>query len=380
MSLRERLKELNLGMSRKSVSLSPYTLNWSKAFSVANAIIRERIPSGLDLHHIGSTAIPNIHAKPILDVLGVVPSIEDFDSRRSELESLGFVWKGEYGIANRRYCVLYDQSEEIGLIHLHVFSKADHEVEKHLVFRDYLRATPQASRQYEELKRKLADTHANARTNYSDGKSELIAQLLNEALEWKKFKIARHESGHAVMAQKFGQRIRIVSLKEKDSPNGTSKYRGYMNLEPVDPNIKFTGEMAIQKIMVSLGGYASEILFYDGLANIGGDDLTVAAKTTESLLQDEGFERWVAGLPIPEPSPLDMIENSLVRAYIYFKIGDCIKALEPLRPAIQLIAEKLYEKEELAGNEVSDLFHTCMQSSLGAAQMERPSPIMIFTC
>lgn len=57
--------------------------------------------------------------------------------------------------------------------------------------------------------------------------------------------------------------------------------------------IKFTGEKAIQKIMIALGGYASEILFYDGLANIGGDDLTVAAQTTEDMLQVAEFRSWV---------------------------------------------------------------------------------------
>lgn len=231
MSLQERLKELNVGMSRKTVSLSPYTSNWSKAFSISSAILKERIPSELDLHHIGSTSIPNIYAKPIIDILGVVPSIEAFDSRKSDLEALGFAWKGEYGIANRRYCVLYDESEEIGLIHLHVFAKDDHEVDKHLVFRDYLRASSEASSRYEELKRKLADTHNDARTNYSEGKSELITHLLKEAREWKKLKIARHEVGHAVMALRYGQKIQKVSLTEMDSTSGIDKFRAFMKLE-----------------------------------------------------------------------------------------------------------------------------------------------------
>lgn len=143
MSLRDQLKKLNVGMSRKAVSLSPHNENWFKAFAIANATLRKQIPANLELHHIGSTSIPNIHAKPILDVLGIVPSIEAFDSHRSELEALGFAWKGEYGISNRRYCVLYDENEEFGLIHLHVFAKADREVEKHLVFRDYLRSSPE---------------------------------------------------------------------------------------------------------------------------------------------------------------------------------------------------------------------------------------------
>ena len=101
MSLRDQLKKLNVGMSRKAVSLSRHSENWFRAFTIANETLRKQIPANLELHYIGSTSIPNIHAKPILDVLGVVPSIEAFDSHRPELEALGFVWKGEYGIANR---------------------------------------------------------------------------------------------------------------------------------------------------------------------------------------------------------------------------------------------------------------------------------------
>lgn len=357
MSLRERLKELNLGMSRKAVSLSPHNQNWFKAFSVTAGILKERIPSELDLHHIGSTSIPNIHAKPILDILGVVSSIADFDSRQSEFEALGFVWKGEYGIANRRYCVLYDENEEVGLIHLHVFPKSDREVEKHLVFRDYLRNSPDASRRYGELKKKLAEAYTDARTNYSEGKSELIALLLAEAFEWKKLKIARHETGHAVMALRYGQRIQCVSLSEMDSPTGADKYRAFMKLEPADPPTKFTGERALQKIMISLGGYASEILFYD-VANIGGDDLSVAANTAEGMLQVDGFKNWVATLPIPAPSPLDMIKNPLVRAYVDHKLRECVEVLAHIKPVIQVIAGELYKKEELTGDDFSALFNS----------------------
>lgn len=280
---------------------------------------------------------------------------------------MGFVWKGEYGIANRRYCVLYDENEEIGLVHLHVFAKADGEVEKHLVFRDYLRASAEASTRYEELKKKLAETHAEERANYSEGKSQLIAQLLSEAREWKKLKIARHEIGHAVMALRYGQRIQKVSLSEMDSPSGTDKYRAFLKLEPVDPTIKFTVEKALQKIMISLSGYASEILFYD-VANICGDDLTTAAKTAEGMLQVEELKNWMATLPVPAPSPLDEIENPLVRACIDRKMGECIEILRQIKPVIETIAEELYKKEEIAGDEVVALFRSCMKSTIGAPQ------------
>lgn len=182
-------------------------------------------------------------------------------------------------------------------------------------------------------------------------------------MDHKRLKIAYHETGHAVMALLHRQKIQKVSLREMDSANGTDKYLGFMKLEAVDPKAKFTGEKAIQKIMISLGGYASEILFLGGSANIGGDDLTVAAKTTEDMLQIEKFKNWVAGLSVPSPGALDLIENPLIRAYIDFKMGDCIKALAPAKTAIKVIAEELYKREELTGDEVIALFNSCVPSS-----------------
>ncbi len=363
MSLREQIEKQSLGMSRKTISLSAHNPNWSKAFLIARETLIESISSELDLHHIGSTSIPNIHAKPILDILGIVPSIQIFDNFRAYLEALGFVWKGEYGIANRRYCVLYDKNEEFGLIHLHVFEKNDSEVEKHIVFRDYLRASPEASFRYQELKMKLAEAHSEERTKYSEGKSDLIAEILNEAFEWKKLKIARHETGHALMTLRFGQRIQEISLKGIASLSGAEKYRAFLKLEPDDPGVKFTGEKAIQRIMIALGGYASEILFYD-VANIGGDDLAVAAKITEDLLQIEDFKKWVSTLQVPEAGSMNMIKNPFVRSYLNHKMGDCIDVLEPVKPAIELIAKELCEKDELTGDIVNALFCTEVQPHL----------------
>ncbi|MCM2281421.1 MAG: hypothetical protein NDI61_06200 [Bdellovibrionaceae bacterium] len=106
-----------------------------------------------------------------------------------------------------------------------------------------------------------------------------------------------------------------------------------------------------------MGGYASEILFTGGSCKIGGDDLTAAVKWVEGMMQSEDFRKLAAKLPDPAPGTLDMIEDSTVRAFIDYQIHMCIKELEPLGRQIQLIAEKLYEQEELTGDEVSALFN-----------------------
>lgn len=184
-------------------------------------------------------------------------------------------------------------------------------------------------------------------------------------MDQKKLKIAYHETGHAVMAILYGQRIEKVSLREMDSPLGSGTYSAFMKPASVDPNIKLTGKSAIQKIMISLGGYASEILFYDGWFNTGQDDLTIAANNAESMMEMEEFKNWVAELPIPNSNPfLDTIKNPLIRAYINLKWNECITILARFKPVVKLIAEELYKSEELTGDEVYTLFDSFMQSRL----------------
>ncbi len=177
-------------------------------------------------------------------------------------------------------------------------------------------------------------------------------------------RIAIHETGHAMMALRFGQRIQKVSLRETDSSRGTDKYQAFMKLEPTDPTATLTGEKAIQKVMIALGGYASEISLLQSSTSVGGDDLKVAAETAASMLHVEDFKSWVAReLPIPEPSALDMIEDPLARAYVHRKLGECIEAFNQVQPAVRVIAEELYKRDELTGDEVSDLFHSYMRSN-----------------
>jgi hypothetical protein len=145
------------------------------------------------------------------------------------------------------------------------------------------------------------------------------------SMDQKKLKIAYHETGHAVMAVICGQKIQKVSLNEMDSPIGTDKYHAFMKLEFVDGEVKFTFNKAKQKVLISLGGYTSEILFFDGWFSPGGDDLTVAVKNVQAMLQVDEFKVEVSRLPIPDPGPLDMIEIPLVRAYIGYMLDESLK-------------------------------------------------------
>jgi GrpB-like predicted nucleotidyltransferase (UPF0157 family) len=180
------LEKLNLGLSRDNkVELKSCFSDWQKAFEIEKARLSSCLnDSSIEIHHIGSTSIPSILAKPILDILIVVPSIETLDLKQQNFEALGYEYKGEYGIQGRRYCVLYNFDKTIGYVHIHSFQRGHSEVENHLLFRNYLIAHPERAASYQNLKLDLLKRSNVTRTEYTQSKSLLIQEILNEAKTW----------------------------------------------------------------------------------------------------------------------------------------------------------------------------------------------------
>lgn len=108
MNIDEVMESFGLGLSRDgSVLLMDHSACWETAFAFESKRVREALPSlSLVVHHMGSTSIHTICAKPILDLLVETSTLEAFDGAKSEFEKLGYDYKGEYGIPGRRYCVL----------------------------------------------------------------------------------------------------------------------------------------------------------------------------------------------------------------------------------------------------------------------------------
>lgn len=135
------------------------------------------------IHHIGSTAIPGIPAKPIIDILLEVSSLPAIDSRTSALEALSYEAKGEFGIPGRRY-FRRDDASGVRTHHLHAFRCGAPEVDRHLAFRDYLRAFPDVAADYGALKRSLVEAHPDSSERYVEGKSAFVLEQQARALRW----------------------------------------------------------------------------------------------------------------------------------------------------------------------------------------------------
>jgi GrpB-like predicted nucleotidyltransferase (UPF0157 family) len=141
-------------------------------------------PILVTVHHIGSTSVPGLAAKPIMDLMPVVTDLGDLDRDHERIESLGYGWHGEFGIPGRRYCTLSNENG-LRLVQLHFFQAESPQIERHLAFRDYLRAHPETAAAYEKEKCRARDLHPNDSHAYTDQKAMWIQNVEAKALQWR---------------------------------------------------------------------------------------------------------------------------------------------------------------------------------------------------
>ncbi len=113
-----------------------------------------------------------------------VCSVDSLDAMKSVVQRLGYEWWGEYGIRERRYCTLNDATTGRRLVQLHCFQTGNAEIERHLAFRDFLRAYPEVALAYDKEKRRCRDLHPDNSHSYTDAKAAWIDSVMPLALEY----------------------------------------------------------------------------------------------------------------------------------------------------------------------------------------------------
>ncbi len=164
-------------------TFTEYDPEWPAEFEREAARLRGLLGAEVvEIHHFGSTSVPGLAAKPIIDVLPLVRSITAVDGLTAVLEGAGYRAWGEYGLAGRR---LFTRDREGLRTHnVHIYELGAAGVERHLAFSAYLRQDESARREYEALKREVYARHPADVIAYNEGKDALIKRIEVLAVEW----------------------------------------------------------------------------------------------------------------------------------------------------------------------------------------------------
>ncbi len=168
----------------RTIEVVAYDPQWPRLFQVEAArlaaIFGEEIVA---VRHMGSTAVPGLWAKPVIDIMPIVRDIERIDGYNDLMLALGYLPKGEYGIPGRRFFNL--DSGDRRLFNVHVYQIGNPEIPRHLDFIEYLQAHPEDAAAYAELKRSLAERYSNDIDSYVTGKTDLVREIGQKVDVWK---------------------------------------------------------------------------------------------------------------------------------------------------------------------------------------------------
>jgi len=178
----ERLRAVTVGDLSPldgSILLAPYDPDWPRMYAAFERQIRDALGSKvLLLEHVGSTSVPGLSAKPIIDMVMAMPDSADEESYVAPLERIGFV------LTIREPDWFEHRLLKAPAIdgNLHVFSRACAEIDRMLAFRDWLRTNDDDRMLYERAKHELAARHWRHTQNYADAKSAVVSEILGRAL------------------------------------------------------------------------------------------------------------------------------------------------------------------------------------------------------
>jgi GrpB-like predicted nucleotidyltransferase (UPF0157 family) len=170
-----------LGLEKGLVRLVPYTPAWKRYFELEKASLQAVLGSNiLDIQHVGSTSIPGMIAKPIVDIAIAVVDFEEARLCIPLIEGLGYEYRGEFGIPHRHYFVKGDPR----VAHIHMSEIISITWQNLLLFRDYLCQHPKVANEYAQIKQALSEQFPQDREAYLDGKSVFVQRVIQLASAW----------------------------------------------------------------------------------------------------------------------------------------------------------------------------------------------------
>lgn len=160
------------------VVLETYNPDWPSQYEKESSAIQKALGDTIiDIQHIGTTSVPGLAGKPVIDIQIVVDSMKDTSGLLDKLMTLGYVRKSA-DINNSELFFCKTKTDQLHTHHLHIVEAGSDEQERQIVFRDYLRANPRGAQEYDALKQAMAAKFADDRSAYVDAKTAFITLAL----------------------------------------------------------------------------------------------------------------------------------------------------------------------------------------------------------
>ena len=170
-------------MKKQKIRVDDYDATWPELYERERQALAEAFGSyALAIEHVGSTSVPGLAAKPVIDIAVGTESYPLPDEVIRRVEALGYEHKGEFGIPRRHY---FRKNGPPCVVHVHANEIAGDSYRHHVLFRDYLRAHPEAAREYQALTRDLAALFVNDFEAYTDSKTAFVQATLEKARAWR---------------------------------------------------------------------------------------------------------------------------------------------------------------------------------------------------
>ncbi len=166
-------------MARSPVIVVPYDPAWPAFFASIKAHLAVALgETALAIEHVGSTSVPGLAAKPIIDIDAVIASEADLPQAIGKLAGVGYQHEGEIGIVGRH---AFRQPDGLPKHHLYVCAVGNAELKRHLAFRDHLRENDHDAQAYGDLKQELAQRFGSDRDGYTEAKTAFVEKMLRKA-------------------------------------------------------------------------------------------------------------------------------------------------------------------------------------------------------
>ena len=173
---------MEVNLSKRVIEVVDYDPSWTNFFEIERVLLRKAIGrNAIKIEHIGSTAVANLAAKPVIDILIEMTSLTELDAANKNLEALGYIVMGENGISGRRY---FQKGGNLRSHHIHAFQTNDVHLLRHRVFKEYLIAHPIIALEYGCIKKEAMHKSDNNVNIYMQLKNDFIQKHEKLALQW----------------------------------------------------------------------------------------------------------------------------------------------------------------------------------------------------